>query len=129
MQDPASPLTLYLHLARTSDLRRQPMVTNKLILLAGAAAFEQQLPEIAERCREIVLARNPRHLLRKWPTFAEAYPAEGFQTLLKQLRKQYSPEKAEHMLGSLGVELGREHELYESSHEYASALLEAVMRR
>jgi hypothetical protein len=129
MQEPASPLAVYLHLARTSDLRRQPMITDKLILLAGALAHEQHLPEIAERCREIVLARNPQHLLRKWAKFADAYPSEGFQTLLKQLRKQYSPEKAEHMLGTLGIELGREHELYETQQEYVSALLEAVMRR
>jgi hypothetical protein len=129
MADPARSLAVYLHLARASDLRRQPLVTAKLLVLAGASAMELDLADVADRCHAAVLARNPRHLLRHWPSFSDADPTERFQSFLKQLRRQYSPEKAEHMLGSLGVDMARERELYANEQEYASALLDAVLRR
>ena len=129
MQEPVEAIAVYLHLARASDLRRQPLVTDKLIILAGALAVELAMPDIAEQCRLAVLARNPQHLLRNWPSLTEAHTTVRFQTFLKQLRRQYSPEKAEHMLGSLGVDRARERELYDTEHEYVSALVEAVMRR
>ena len=125
----ARALAVYLHLARASDLRRQPLVTDKLLALSGATAMELDLTEVANRCHAAVLARNPRHLLRNWPNLTEAFWTERFQTYLKQLRRQYSPEKAEHMLGSLGVDMARERDLYDSDHEYVSALLDAVLRR
>ena len=120
---------MYLHLARASDLRRQPLVTDKLLALAGVTALELELPDVAERCHGAILTRNPRHLLRNWTSLSEAQQADRFQSFLKQLRRQYSPEKAEHMLGSLGIDMARERELYSSEHEYASALVDAVLRR
>ncbi len=129
MADAARSLAVYLHLARASDLRRQPLVTDKLLVLAGTTAVELELSDVAQRCHAAVLERNPRHLLRNWPGLSEAQAAEGFQSFLRQLRRQYSPEKAEHMLGSLGVDMARERELYATEHEYASALLDAVLRR
>jgi len=91
--------------------------------------MELDLPEVADRCHAAVLARNPRHLLRNWPNYGEALSEERFQAFLRQLRRKYSPEKAEHMLGSLGIDMARERELYATEHEYASALLDAVLRR
>ena len=129
MADVARILAVYLHLARASDLRRQPLVTDKLLVLAGTTAVELDLGDVAQRCHSAVVTRNPRHLLRNWTSLVEAHADEGFQTLLRQLRRQYSPEKAEHMLGSLGIDMARERELYATEHEYASALLDAVLRR
>lgn len=129
MADAVRTLALYLHLARASELRRQPLVTVKLLALSGATAQEMGLADIAEGCLRAVLQRNPRHLLRNWTTFAEAHDTERFQTLLRQLRRQYSPEKAEHLLGSLGIDMARERELYVSEQEYAQSLLDAILRR
>lgn len=129
MADSLRNLVVYLHLARASDLRRQPMVTDKLLVLAGATAVEMAIGDIADRCFAAVRERNPQHLLRNWTGFGEVYPAERFQTYLKQLRRQYSPEKAEHMLQSLGIVMARESELYASDHEYVSALVDVVARR
>ena len=56
MQDPVETLTVYLLLARASDLRRQPLVTDRLIILAGALAVELSMNEIADRCLAAVLA-------------------------------------------------------------------------
>jgi hypothetical protein len=122
-------LAVYLHLARGSDLRRQPLVSEKLLALAAATAWEAQLPEIAQQCHMAVLDRNKQHLLRKWENFADAYPSESFQAYLKQLRRRYSPEKAEHLLETLGIDPARESELYADHLEYATALVEAVQRR
>ena len=129
MAEPAQALAVYLHLARASDLRRQPLVTDKLILLAGTLAVELGMLDIADRCHAAVLRRNPQHLIRHWTNLTEAIAAPRFQTFLKQLHRQYSHEKAEHMLGSLGIDMARERELYANEHEYASALLEAALRR
>ena len=123
MTEPNQILGMYLHLARASAARRQPMVRDKLLVLAGVTALEMDLPEIAARCRHEILQHNAWHLVRKWPTLAAAAADERFEPYLKQLRRRYSPERAEHMLHALGIELARERDSYYSDHEYASALL------
>jgi hypothetical protein len=117
-------LGMYLHLARASKLRQQPLVRAKLLVLAGVQAEEMGLDDISALCRHRILSQNPRHLVRKWPTMHEALSAEPFQTHLKQLRRRYSQEKAEHMLQSLGIEMGQERAAYFSDAEYAAALLD-----
>jgi hypothetical protein len=117
-------LGMYLHLARASQLRKQPMVRAKLLVLAGVQADAMGLDEIAALCRHKVLAQNGRHLVRRWPTISAALDAEGFQTYLKQLQRRYSNEKVEHMVQSLGIVMGRERAAYFSDTEYAAALLD-----
>ena len=119
-------LGTYLHLARASALRRRPMVRDKLLVLAGVTAAEMGLGDIAGICRNKVLSHNSRHLMRRWPSLDDALQDDCFQSYLKQLRRRYTPEKAEHMLSSLGIELARERQLYMSDHEYAAALLETT---
>jgi hypothetical protein len=116
-------LGMYLHLARASKLRQQPLVRAKLLVLAGVQAEEMGLDDISALCRHRILSQNPRHLVRKWPTMHEALSAEPFQTHLKQLRRRYSHEKIEHMMQSLGIEMGQERAAYFNDTEYAAALL------
>ncbi len=116
-------LGMYLHLARASKMRQQPLVRAKLLVLAGVQAQEMGLEQISALCRHRVLAQNPRHLVRRWPTIEQALSTEPFQTHLKQLRRRYSREKVEHMIDSLGIEMGQEREAYFSDSEYAAALL------
>lgn len=123
MTEPTQILGMYLHLARASAARRQPMVRDKLLVLAGVTALELELPDVAERCRDEILLHNAWHLVRKWPTLRAAVDDERFEPYLKQLRRRYSPERAEHMLQSLGIELARERESYYTDQEYALALL------
>jgi hypothetical protein len=126
MPDTDRTLGMYLHLARASHVRRQAMVRDKLLVLAGVQAQEMGLKTVAADCRTKILAHNGHHLLRQWPTLDSALADEHFLAYLKQLKRRYSPEKIEHMLASLGIELGREREAYFSDLEYATALLEAV---
>ncbi|HTM55107.1 MAG TPA: hypothetical protein VL175_13820 [Pirellulales bacterium] len=116
-------LGMYLHLARASQARRQPLVRDKLLILAGVQAEEMGLGQISALCRQKILARNAHHLVRTWPTMTAALADDEFQSYLKQLKRRYSPEKVEHMVHSLGIELGRERDAYFDDFEYAAALL------
>lgn len=116
-------LSVYLHLASASQCRRRPHVRDRLLLIAGSIASEMGLESIASYCRYEVLQHNPRHLVRRWPTIAEALQQEDFRCVLKQLKRRYPQERAERMLQSLGIELGNERATYYSDLEYAAALL------
>ena len=124
MPEPDRTLGIYLHLSRASHLRQQPMIRDKLLVLAGVQSEEMGLEQISALCRHKILSHNSRHLVGQWPTFAAAIGDEQFQSYLKQLRRRYSAEKTEHMLDALGIELGRERDAYFSDLEYAAALLD-----
>jgi hypothetical protein len=117
-------LGMYLHLARASSMRKQPMVHVKLLVLAGVQADQMGLDDISALCRHKILGHNARHLVRKWPTIGEALSSESFQAYLKQLKRRYSSEKVEHLVQSLGIEMGQERAAYFSDSEYAAALLD-----
>lgn len=119
-------LGMYLHLARASQLRRQPLVHDKMLVLAGVVASEMGLEDISAECRGRVLAHNQQHLVGDWPTMDAALADERFQSYVRQLRRRYSPEKAEHLLESLGVEWTNERATYYTDREYATALLAAT---
>lgn len=124
MADADRMLGLYLHLVRASRLRQQPMVRDKMLILASVQAQEMGLEPIADLCRHKILSHNAHHIVGQWPTVSAAVTNTEFQAYLKQLRRRYSPEKIEHMAHSLGLELGRERQTYESDLEYAAALLD-----
>jgi hypothetical protein len=120
---------MYLHLARASEMRRQPIVRDKLLVLAGVTAAEMGLAEVSAECRDRVLYSNGSHLVRNWPTLGDALEDERFQVYFKQLTRRYSPEKAEYLLGRLGIDMARERDAYFTNHEYATALLGARSRQ
>jgi hypothetical protein len=119
-------LLTYLHLAQASQARNQLLVRDKLLVLAGVEATGLGWEDIAEGCRAQVLAHNPRHLVRRWETVNLAVEAERFGSYLKQLRRKYSPERAEHMLQSLGISLTRHDGDPTEPREQAAALIENV---
>lgn len=124
MSAPVELLGLYLHLARAAELRRQPLVRDRLLLLAGAlTAGEEDLAPIAECCRERILRHNPGHMVARWPTLAAGLATEELSTLVAQLGTRYGPEQAEHLLSQLGIERGAERSAYFSDGEYLASLL------
>jgi len=116
-------LGIYLHLARASELRRRPMVRDRLLVICAGIASEIGLAPIAAFCRHKILQHNASHLLRRWPTLEEAMEEESFLTYFRQILRRYPLEKAEQMLVSLGIEMAREREAYFSDYEYAAAIL------
>lgn len=123
MSTPAHLLGLYLHLAGASQRRGQPHVRDKLLVIAGTIAARMELPAIDAHCRRIVLAHNPQHLVRRWPTLTAALEDSDFLHFLKQLQRRYPQEKAEQMLHNLGLDMAREREAFASDGEYAESLL------
>ena len=116
-------LGMYLHLARAAELRRQPLVRDRLLLLAGILAARFEMSPIAECCRERILRHNPGHMVARWPTLTEAIDEQDVQSLVVQLLRRFSPEQAERMLVQLGIERGKERAVYSTDEEYAAGLL------
>jgi hypothetical protein len=125
MTPPIDVLATYLHLARAAKLRRQPLVRDRVLLLAAVIAAQIGLEPIAAACREQILLHNPRHLAGRWPTIGEALGEEDFQTLVNQLSTRYGPERVEQLVVQLDVKAGSERALYAGDGEYAAALLDA----
>lgn len=129
MSKPIDLLGIYLHLARASQRRRRLHVRDRLFVIAGVNAVRIGLDRIAAYCRQQVLEHNPQHLIRRWATISEALEESDFLHFLKQLQRRYPQERAERMIDSLGIEMGRERDAYFSDEEYAAALLDLTPDR
>lgn len=129
MSEPIELLAIYLHLAVASERRRRPHVRDRLLLIAGVNAARIGLPRIAAYCRHRILQHNPRHAVRRWPSLLIALQDDEFLHLLRTVQRQYPQEKAEKMLASLEIEMGRERQTYYSDEEYAAALLGTTLPR
>jgi hypothetical protein len=123
MDDAPRQLGVYLHLAQASLRRNRPLVRSRLLLLAAVAAANSHLPGVAGYCRRAILAQNPQHLIRQWPSVGQALLDDEFLQFLRQVRRRYPAEKAEQMLASLGMDMAHEREAYFSDVEYAAAIL------
>ncbi|MDX1948250.1 MAG: hypothetical protein SFU86_22860 [Pirellulaceae bacterium] len=124
MASPVELLGTYLHLARAAELRRQPLVRDRLLVLAAVIAAQSAgLVPIAAACRERILRHNPGHLIGNWPTVSAAMQTADFSALVEQIARRFSPEEAEQLLAQLGIERGAERRAYFSDGEYAAALL------
>lgn len=129
MSELSHEIAVFLQLARASQLRRRPLIRDRMLILAGVAAAQLQLDLLADYCRSEVLKDNPRHLVGHWPTFAEAIIDDDFLALLRQLRRRYPLEKAERLLDALGIDASTEGRHYANVLEYAAAILDVDTRR
>lgn len=116
-------LAVYLHLARASERRCRPLVRDRMLLLAGIQAAELNYFRLSQYCRSEVLEHNPRHLVGRWESIAAALLDQDFMAFAKTLSKRFPLERAEGMLGSLGVEYSNEHLVYYDELEYAASIL------
>lgn len=123
MSEPSHFLGLYLHLAQASHRRNRPHVRDRLLVLAGVVAARMELDGVAAYCRHLILQHNPGHMVRRWPTLADALEDSDFLHFLKQLQRRYPQEKAERMLSELGIDMACERDTYYDDTEYAAALL------
>ena len=90
----------YVKLAALSAGKGQPLGRDRFLILAGAAACRAGLLDVAERCRELVLHDNPRHLIGGFDSFPDAMRSEDFTPLLKHLQRLCPVEQAEYLLQS-----------------------------
>jgi len=105
MRDHEWAMLSYVRLADVSQRKRQPLGRDKLLVLAAAAACRAGWPDVAERCRQLVLEHNPAHLIGNFPTVADALRSDDFPPLLKQHERLCGYERAEFLAGELGLPL------------------------
>jgi hypothetical protein len=103
MVDHDAAMLTFVKLAGVSQSRQQLGPRDKFLVLAAVAAGRAEHPAVAARCRELVLAHNPAHLVKRYTTIEDALESDEFQALLKQLTRFCSYEKAEHLLSQLDI--------------------------
>jgi hypothetical protein len=103
MEDHDAAMLAFVKLAGVSQSREQLGPRDKFLVLGGVAASRGNHPAVARRCRELLLAHNPAHLLKRYETLEGALEDEEFQVFLRQLARFCSYEKAEHLLSQLDI--------------------------
>ena len=116
-------LILYLRLAQAFKNKLQLSDRDRALILAATAATFLQLPEVAEFCRQLVLQRNPGHMMRKWESFAAALGDGDFGFFLKQVLRKMPVERAEVKLIELNYQCDVRAEDYETDMDYAAAVM------
>lgn len=103
MPDYERAMLMYARLAAISQDKQQLAGRDKFLILTGAEACRAGWPDVAARCRELVVANNPAHMLNRYETFPGALRDEEFGVFLKQLERFCTHEKAEHLLSELEI--------------------------
>lgn len=124
MRDHEQAMQIYARLAAISHRKQQAAGTDKFLVLTGIAATQAGWPEIAERCRALVVQRNPRHLVGHHASFADALRDEEFQPLVRRLERFCPIETAEALLQ--GQEVADGSEKGDSAGETAASLLSSI---
>lgn len=104
MRDAALELLTFAVLADVSRRKGQIPGADRFLVLAGLAALAAGEREIAERCRRLVLADNPRHLLGSWTSLGAAVEDPRFVPFRRRLERFCSFERGEHLLEGLGID-------------------------
>ena len=86
---------VFASLAEISHERKQLDSRDRFLLLAAIAACRAGCLEIADRCRQIVLGHNPRHLIQSYASIPDALRDSDFAPFERSLNRFCSFEQAE----------------------------------
>jgi hypothetical protein len=103
MTDHDAAMLAFVKLAGVSQSRQQLGPRDKFLVLAGVAAARANLPSVSRRCRELILAHNPAHVVGRYETIELALADGEFAAYIRQLSRFCSYEKAEHHLSQLEI--------------------------
>ena len=123
MVNKLNELVLFLRLAQAFKKRLQMPDRDRALVLAGTYAAMLQMNPVAEFCRRLILQNNHGHMLRRWPTFAQAIMEPDFGTFLKQVRRRFPTEKAEILLEELGYECDVRRTDHNTEEEFVAAVM------
>ncbi len=91
-------LWVYFKLAQISHQKKQVIPRNKFLILMAVEACKAGCLEIANRCMDIVINRNHKHLLNNYENFADAMRDDDFALFIDSLENQFcSREQGEHL--------------------------------
>ena len=103
MADHDAAMLTFVKLAGVSQSRQQLGPRDKFLVLAAVAACHAGHAAVAARCRELVVANNPAHILHRFESVDAALVDDDFRTFLKQLTRFCSRERGEHLLSQLSI--------------------------
>lgn len=95
----------YANLAAIARERGQHAGGNRFLVLAGIAACRAGLLDVAARCRSLVVADNPRHVVARYESLADALRDADFDPFRRALERECPWERSEHVLSELGIDL------------------------
>ncbi len=113
----------FARLAALSARKQQLIGRDKFLILAGAAACRAGWPEVADRCRELVLQNNKLHIVGHNSTFADAMRDDDFKMFANKLDRFCTFERAEHLLEDLGIEIELPADSQKNAGDFALSLL------
>lgn len=104
MAESERDMLAYVHLAVLSQRKGQLAGCDRFLVLAAAAACHDGWPDVAQRCRALILEHNRSHLIGRFESVAEALRSTEFQPLVKQLDRFCGSERAEFLLTELHID-------------------------
>lgn len=106
MRNHEAAMRVYVQLAALSDQKKQFPVRDRFLLLGAVEACRAGWPDVAAKCRQILIASNPAHQIGRHETMADALRDEEFQQLVLHWERYCPFEKAEAMLRQLNLPPG-----------------------
>ena len=106
LRDAAVPPTdtsakVYQELADWYEHKRDGPMRDRFLLLAAASLLSSGHNDEAEKIRLRLLKLNPNHLLKPFPSLAEAVKSRDVREYIDGLRRNYSPPAASQLLESV----------------------------
>ncbi len=128
LRDAAVPPTdtsakVYQELADWYEQQRDGPMRDRFLLLAAASLLSSGHNDEAEKIRLRLLKLNPNHLLKPFPSLAEAVKSRDVREYIDGLRRNYSPPAASQLLESVRGPSGG------SSRQSSRHLLQQVRHR
>ncbi|NOX53267.1 MAG: hypothetical protein GXP27_02285 [Planctomycetes bacterium] len=103
MRDFETEMLVYVRLAELAARKSQPIGRDRFLLLAGVAACRAGWPEVADQCRRLVLEHNPKHLVGRYASLADAVRDNQAEPFFRRLERFCPFERAEYLLSELGI--------------------------
>src|ERR1041385_6584836 len=94
-------LQVYLDLVNMYERQQDPGMREVFLMLAADAALRADHPVQAESLRQELLRQDPHHVLKPFPTFAEAVQHPDIENYLDDLPQKSPVEVAQDLLESI----------------------------
>ena len=116
-------LVLFLRLAQAYKQKLLLLDRDRALVAAASCAQLNQMPAVAEFCRQLILQNNHGHMVRKWNSMEEALEEPDFTHFLKQIQRKMPTEVAESKLLEIGYSCDVKREDYQDDEQFVAAVM------
>jgi hypothetical protein len=95
MASPDNLVLIYKELADAHERQNRPQMRDRYLVLAVDAALSAGRGAEADLLMARLLRANPHHMLRPFPSFAEAMASSDIRNYVGELRRTHPPQQAE----------------------------------